>query len=302
MPHDQILTLKLKDILPNDNPRQEMDQTAMGELMASMKGNGLLSPIGVRKLPTGRYKLVFGGRRLIAAERLGWDKIQAVMVSVTDEKDALLKTSTENVIRENVSLTENGRIFSMLLKKGLTSEQIAIRMGCSKRFVLNAMEAFNRIPKEFHDRITYGTRGTTKVEGSVPATVALTAVDIKKKNSLTDKQTGQLMEWAAKIGANVVKMNAVGAMVAEGADVKEATKQVDFMKTISFTVTMKIATITQLQRRHDKKIHDIIYDILRRHPELDLVEYHKGKGGNTLDERYRRKENLLLKRKGRRNR
>mgnify|MGYP002139264535 FL=1 len=266
------MLIPIKEILPGDNPREEFDATAMAELMQSMKHSGLLSPVAVRQLPSGKYKLVFGHRRMIAAERLGWERIECIDVEVTDEKDALIKTSTENVIRENVSLPEQGRVFSALLKKGLTVEQIAIRMGCAKRFVQKAIESFNRIPKKYHDKITFGTRGLVgKSDGTISSTVALAAVEIRKDNKLTDSQVGQLMEWASRNGINVVKMRTAGKMIASGVEPKEAMKQVDYMKNVTILVTLKVATIQKLQKKYEMSIHDILYKYLEANDEFDLL-------------------------------
>lgn len=268
-----ILTLPIKDILPGDNPREKIDPVAMGELMQSMKHNGLLSPVGVRVLPTtGKYKLVYGHRRHLAAAKLGWDTIEAIQVDVNDEKDALVKTSTENVIRESISLPETGRGFSALLKKGLNAEEIAVRMGCSKAFVNNALEAFNRIPKRFHEKISFGTRGQSGKEGMIPATVALRAVEIKRQNKgITENDVGRLMDWAAKNRVNVVRMRTAGNMIAAGTRVEKAIEQVDYMKSVSLTVTMKIATIQKLQRKYDMSIHDILYKFLQENEEFGVL-------------------------------
>jgi ParB/RepB/Spo0J family partition protein len=295
----QVLLLPVADILLGDNPREQVDQVALAELMQSMKGQGLLSPIGVRRLElTGKLKVVFGHRRLLAAKRLGWDFIEAVLIDVSDEKDALLKTSTENVIRENVSLPEQGRVFELLLKKGLTSEQISVRMGCSKQFVLNALEAFNRIPKKFHDRITFGTRGTMdKGKGNIPATVALTAIDIKRNNKLDDAQTGALMEWASKNSIDNIRMRTAGKLIADGATVKEATKQVDYVKTVTLTLSMKIATIQKLQEKSGMPIHAVLYKYLEMEPAFGLlpVRFDRYQGKEIAEE-------LVRKQKKRRNR
>lgn len=269
--HDKVLQLPVKSILKGDNPREQLDQVSLSELMANMKHNGLMSPVGVRQLPKGQWKLVFGHRRLIAAERLGWETIDALELDVADETDAMLKTSSENVIRENVSLPENGRLFSALLKKGLTSEQISVRMGCSKRFVLNALAAFQDIPKEYHDRITFGTRGAQPKDGQIPATVALAAVDLTKSVGMPKENVGKLMEWAAKNSANTTQMRTAGRMIGDGMPVKEALKKVEYMKNVTITVTMKIATIQRLQNKAGMTIHDILYKYLEQCAEFGLI-------------------------------
>lgn len=265
-----VLLVAVKDVLQGENPRQEIDPISMAELMQSMKHQGLLSPIGVRILSTGKYQVVFGHRRLMAAARLGWDTIEALVIDVEDEKDALLKTSTENVIRENISLPEQGRTFSVLLKKGLTADQIAVRMGCAKAFVLKALDAYGHIPKKFHDRITFGTRGQTEKKGSIPATVALAVVDIRKQNKLSEAQAEKLMEWAARTGVNVVKTRTAGHMIASGMPPAEAMEKVEYMKTITLSFSLEISKIQKLQKRFGMSIHDICYTWLEQNEALGI--------------------------------
>jgi len=272
MKKKEVQLIPVSEILLGENPRQDFDATALAELMQSMKHNGLLMPIGVRVLPTtGKFKLVFGHRRLIAAQRLGWDKIEAVTIEVTDEKDALLKTSTENVIRENVSMPEQGRIFTLLVKKGLTADQIRVRMGCSKKFVFDAMEAYNRIPKKYHDMITYGTRGRMKKEGQIPATVALKAIDVQKKTKLTNDQVGKLMDWASKHQVSAGKMKSAGKMLAAGMEPSKAFKKVTSMRTVSVQITMKIDVINHLQAKHKKTINEILYAYFEKNKEFQIL-------------------------------
>lgn len=292
-----ILKLPISGLVEGDNPRQEFDQVALAELMHSMKGHGLLSPIGVRALPHGKYQIVFGHRRYLAAKRLGWDFIDGVEVDVTDERDSLIKTSTENVIRENVSLPEQGRIFQALLKKGLTGGQIAVRMGCSKVFVRNALEAFNRIPAKYHDKITYGTRGQMGKPGSIPASVALAAADIRKKHTLTDAQIGQLMDWASKHQVTSTKMKAAGKMMSEGMEAKKAMAQIDFMKHVVLSMTMRIDVIKRLQAKYKMGIHDILYKYLQSEPEFELLptRFEKLEGKSLPRE-------IVIRKKARKNR
>lgn len=291
-----VLMLPVAEILPSENPREEYDPRAMAELMASMKHQGLLQPVGVRVLSTGKYKLIYGSRRVLAAKKLGWDTVEAIVVNVDDEKDALLKTSSENVIRENVSLPENGRLYALLLKKGMTAEQIAVRQGCSKQFVLRAIEAFQRIPKKYHDKITYGTRGSMAKPGEIPATVALAAVEVQNKTGLTKDDLGRLMEWAAHTNANSIKMKTAGRLIASGEKLDAVTKKVDYIKTITLTLTMKIDTINRLQTKHGKGINEILYRYLEDEEEFGIIPINPdrgsrlGKGGETTGRVIRRRK------------
>ncbi|MGH7528147.1 MAG: ParB/RepB/Spo0J family partition protein, partial [Gemmatimonadales bacterium] len=94
--------LPITSLRPNPyQPRTRLDETALGELTASLETSGLLQPVVVRPR-NGTYELIAGERRWRAAERLGWAKIPAVVKDV-DDQTLLTLALVENLQRDDLS-------------------------------------------------------------------------------------------------------------------------------------------------------------------------------------------------------
>ena len=74
-----------------DQPRNQFDDEAIQELMNSIAELGLLSPIKVRKLDNGRYKIIYGNRRYKASKNLDRKTIPCIVSNVTDELEIYLE-------------------------------------------------------------------------------------------------------------------------------------------------------------------------------------------------------------------
>ena len=78
----KLLTLNINKIITNSNqPRKYFDDEKMEELKNSIKNNGLIQPIVVRKLDTGKYEIIAGERRYRACRDLGMETIQVIKIS-----------------------------------------------------------------------------------------------------------------------------------------------------------------------------------------------------------------------------
>ncbi len=126
-------------ITPNpDQPRFQIDESALEELAASIRENGVLQPILVRPFGSG-YQLVAGERRLSAAQRAGLLKIPAVVRSVPDEK--LLELAlVENIQREQLNPIEEAQAYQRLLDTTrATQEELAVRLSKERSTVANSL-------------------------------------------------------------------------------------------------------------------------------------------------------------------
>jgi ParB family transcriptional regulator, chromosome partitioning protein len=133
----------LRDIpvgLIDPNPRQPrrvFDQATIAELSISISERGVLQPIVVSQLATGRYELVAGERRLRAAKLAGLTAIPA-MVRDTDDWERLDLALAENMAREDLNAVEAARACAMLVDDlGLTKRDLARRVGRSRVAISN---------------------------------------------------------------------------------------------------------------------------------------------------------------------
>src|ERR1700690_3438222 len=92
--------------------RKDFDPMALRDLARSMREEGLIQPITVRKMGEA-FELVVGERRLRAAQILGWKAIEARVIEISDE-DAAVKGLIENLQRSDLTPVEEARGFKQL--------------------------------------------------------------------------------------------------------------------------------------------------------------------------------------------
>jgi ParB family chromosome partitioning protein len=117
-------------------PRRIFQQERLAELAQSIRANGIVQPIVVRKVG-GRYQLVAGERRWRAAKLAGLDRVPVVVRDIPD--DHLLEiTLVENIQREDLNAIETAIAFDRLGQElNLTAEQIGDRTGKDRTTILN---------------------------------------------------------------------------------------------------------------------------------------------------------------------
>lgn len=119
-------------------PRREFDEGAIGELTASIRENGLLQPLVVRRIENG-YELVAGERRLRALRELGWERAPALLRDLSDEA-MLVLALVENLQREDLNPIEEASAFQQLIDGfGFTQTQVAERLGRDRSTVSNTL-------------------------------------------------------------------------------------------------------------------------------------------------------------------
>jgi ParB family transcriptional regulator, chromosome partitioning protein len=144
----EIVWLELEQVQPDPRqPRQEIDEESLDELAASIKAHGLMQPITVRPNPEGEgYLIIMGERRLQACKRLGWEKIEGMVLRNVSEPKAFELALIENVQRVDLPPLDVAAGYERLIKEfGLTQEQVAEQVGVSRTSVTNLL-ALNRLP------------------------------------------------------------------------------------------------------------------------------------------------------------
>lgn len=120
-------------------PRGAFDSEALNELAASIKELGVLQPVLLRAMPSGRYELVAGERRLRAARSAGLTEIPSLVVE-TDERGSLERALVENIHREDLNPIEEAAGFKQLLEEGgLTQEALGERIGKTRGAISNTL-------------------------------------------------------------------------------------------------------------------------------------------------------------------
>ena len=144
LPHSLALT----DLVPGRyQPRTHMDEGALYELAESIKAQGIMQPILVRRLAdgehAGQYEIIAGERRFRAAKLAGLDSVPVLVRDVPDEAAAAMAL-IENMQREDLNPLEEAQGLSRLVKEfGLTHEQAAQAVGRSRSAASNLLRLLN---------------------------------------------------------------------------------------------------------------------------------------------------------------
>jgi ParB family chromosome partitioning protein len=132
--------VEISAIEPNPNqPRREFDQEALQELATSIRELGIIQPITLRKMESGRYQIIAGERRWRASQLAGLTKIPAYIVTVEDQ-NAMEMALVENIQREDLNAIEIALAYQHLAETtGMTQAKISERVGKSRAAVTNYM-------------------------------------------------------------------------------------------------------------------------------------------------------------------
>jgi ParB family chromosome partitioning protein len=128
-------------------PRRKINEEDLKELVASIKQNGVLQPVLLRKTDNNRYELVYGHRRFEAAKRAGLTEIPAIFKRLSD-REVLEIAIIENIQREDLNPIEEANAYYKLnVEFNLTQEEIAERVGKARTTVTNKMRLLT-LPEE----------------------------------------------------------------------------------------------------------------------------------------------------------
>ncbi|CAN5506050.1 ParB/RepB/Spo0J family partition protein [soil metagenome] len=154
-PESSSLEIDIDLIEPNpQQPRTRFDEANLEELTQSIRANGVVQPIVVRKFGA-RYQIVAGERRWRASQRAELRRIPAVIKEVSDEK--LLELALiENIQRQELNPIEEAKAYSKLIATiGLTQEMVADQVGKERSVVTTSLRLL-RLPGEIQRAIEHG--------------------------------------------------------------------------------------------------------------------------------------------------
>jgi ParB family chromosome partitioning protein len=144
----QPMSLMLHDMVPGMyQPRTRMDEGALYELAESIRAQGIMQPILVRRLAegenAGKYEIIAGERRYRAAKLAGLDSVPVLVRDVPNEAAAAMAL-IENIQREDLNPLEEAQGLQRLIKDfGLTHEQAAQAVGRSRSAASNLLRLLN---------------------------------------------------------------------------------------------------------------------------------------------------------------
>ncbi len=198
--NDSLQNFALDSISPGKyQPRVDMAQDSLEELAESIRSQGLIQPIIVRPLNSGKYEIIAGERRWRASKIAGLDFIPVVVRDVSD-RSAIAMALIENIQREDLNpMEEANALFRLREEFNLTHQEAADAVGRSRAAVSNLLRLRN-----LHDDVKKLVENCDLEMGHARALLALegkqqsdTAKTIVEK-SLSVRETEQLIKRVLK--------------------------------------------------------------------------------------------------------
>lgn len=194
---EKIMEISVSDLRPNPyQPRKVFTNEALNELKLSIKENGILQPIIIRKSTVRGYEIVAGERRFRAAKALGLKSIPAVLRDF-DDRQMMELALLENLQREDLTAIEEAEAYRAIMKKlDYTQEEMADKMGKSRSHVANLLRLLV-LPEKVKAMLAAGEleTGHAKVLMGVKDTDKLVALAKKTtKEQLTVRQLEGLIK------------------------------------------------------------------------------------------------------------
>lgn len=149
---EELIEIDIDLIEPNiKQPRTKFNDEKLDELAQSIRANGIVQPVLVRRRGA-RYQLIAGERRWRASQKAGLQKIPAVVKEVSDEK--LLELALiENIQRQELNSIEEAKAYKNLIETiGLTQEMVAERVGKNRTVITTCLRLL-KLPKDIQQLV-----------------------------------------------------------------------------------------------------------------------------------------------------
>lgn len=176
-------------------PRRDINAEALEELASSIRTQGVMQPLVVRKIDDEKYEIIAGERRWRAAQQAGLDQVPVIVREVADEA-AIAMALIENIQREDLNAMEECLALLRLQKEfELTQQQVADAVGKSRSAVTNLMRLATLEPEvqkllERGDLELGHAKCLLALEGAVQINAARTVAGV----NMTVRQTEALVK------------------------------------------------------------------------------------------------------------
>ncbi len=199
----------IEELMPNRfQPRRDFNDDAQNELIASIKKNGVIQPIIVRKAENG-YEIIAGERRWRAAQASGLKEVPVIIRQASDRELAELSL-IENIQRESLNPIEEARAYQTLMHDfSLSQEDISVRVGKDRSTIANMVRLL-KLPEEIQKDLINKTIST----GHARALLTLESPEeqiktakLIKKDDLTVRKTENLIKNIKKNRQRKVKQS-----------------------------------------------------------------------------------------------
>lgn len=185
-------------------PRRDIDPVTLEELANSIRTQGVMQPIVVRSVSSGRFEIIAGERRWRASQQAGLEKIPAIVREVTDEA-AIAMALIENIQREDLNPVEEAMALQRLQQEfQLTQQQVADAVGKSRVTISNLLRLI-ALPEEIKTLLSHGDleMGHARALLGLPSEQQVEGARHVVARELTVRQTEALVRlWLNKPAAS----------------------------------------------------------------------------------------------------
>ena len=256
----KILKASIGDLTANKyQPRTHFNEEKLDELANSIRKNGIIQPIAVRedKVDPGRYEIIAGERRWLAAQKAGLHEIPIVILDL-DDNEALEVAIVENIQRDDLNVIEEGKGYQRLYEEfGYDHEKIAKFMSKSRSHISNTLRLLT-LPTDVIALIEEGnlTAGQARPLIGLPSATNIAEEIVKKNLSsrsvelLVRSKKGPQKSGQNRIDANIIsEQNKIQDKL--GLNVNIQNKKNNSGKiTISYENLEQFEFVSNLLKRH----------------------------------------------------
>lgn len=261
--NEEMVEIDLDLIEPsNFQPRTNFDEERLEQLAQSIKANGIIQPILVRRIPDGKYQLVAGERRWRASQRAGLQRVPCVVKEIPEDK-MLELALIENIQRQELNAIEEAHAYKRLIETlGLTQEMVAQRVGRDRTFVTNYLRLL-RLPEDIQQLV----EAEQLSMGHARALLGVDEPDIQRK----------LAKEIISKGLSVRQTERTVKRIVEGAEVNSSatvTKEDPNFKSAEDKMRRKLSSKVQItvnQKGSGGKIEIEFYDDNDLHRIYEII-------------------------------
>jgi ParB family chromosome partitioning protein len=265
-----LIELDIDQLEPTDaQPRKVFNEDKLDELAQSIKANGIIQPIVVRRRGE-RFQIIAGERRWRAAQLAGLLKVPCIVKDIADE-NVLEMSLIENIQRENLNPIEEANAYKKLLERlNVTQEEMARRVGKDRTSITNALRLL-RLPIEIQklveeEKLSMGHARALLSLDSIESQKAL-ALEIISK-TLSVRETERLVKDQNFESGAITKKNVADSYREEDANVTAA--ELKLSKKLSAPVKIKFLKDGGIIEVKFSSNEDLsrLFDLLIQNPAL----------------------------------
>ena len=199
------LKIPISDLNRNEyQPRLKFDDDKLNQLSLSIKQNGIIQPIAVRKDKenSGKYEIIAGERRWLAAQKAGLHEVPVVILDL-DDNETLEVAIVENIQREDLNIVEEAKGYERLNKEfGYDHDKIAKLMSKSRSHISNTLRLLS-LPNDVVSMLEEGTL----TAGQARPLVGLPSASNIAEEIVSKNYSARKIENLVKQKKNTLKLN-----------------------------------------------------------------------------------------------